>query len=328
MIAKQPTKVLTDSYLYRKAEYGKQAVKFIMESTEVDRHSDAFSDIAYQVRIRQVSPVILKVLMSNNVILCIGPKPMPRTFKVFRAKNIKSPKSDEKKVYIDCTDLIVLDGGTYKCKNIQHLISYLIGAMAYIMYHAIPDKLVRNTTLVQAGTEAFVDMMLYVLGYLKVPITYADNKERMSYVLALYYQRCILCKQDAGPVSQMAKKVSKLDIKKCEYYDTIFNVFFGDKPFVTIDEFLEKFAEVFLEQRPGANKGNGVLTVDGLVDRWMYAFGPGTAFGLEIFPAFSQILTDCYVGGYINQQNTIEKIVGKNVAEFTNTLLDIGSENA
>lgn len=328
MVAKQTTKILTDTYLYAKADYSREMYNYLMSSTVIDKNSEAFSDIVYQVKIRQVSPVIMKVLMNSKIMLCIAPKPMARPFKVFRAKNIKESKDrQERKVFIDCTDLIVLDGGVYKCKNIQHLLSHLITAMSYVMYYAIPDKLVRNMNLVKAGTEAFVDMMLYVLGYLKVPITYADNREKISYVLALYYQRCILCKDDMNSISQMAKKVSRLDPRKCTYLDTIFGVFFGDKPYVQLDEFIEEFARVFLNQEANS-KDPHRLTVDSLVERWMYAFGPSTVFGLEFFPAFSQMITDCYVGGYLNQQNTIEKIVGTSVAEFTNTLLDIGSENA
>lgn len=328
MIAKQTTKILSDTYLYAKANYGREMYNYLMSSTVIDKYSDSFSDIEYQVKIRQVSPVIMKVLMSESIVLCTSNKPMARPFKVFRAKNIKESRDkQDRKVFIDCTDLIVFDGGTYKCKNIQHLLSYLITAMTYVLYYAIPDKLVRNTNFVQAGTEAFVDMMLYVLGYLKIPVTYADNREKMSYALALYYQRCILCKSDMNVISQMAKKVSKLDPKKCAYLDTIFGVFFGEKPYVGIDEFIAEFARVFLNQEKTTKDPNR-LSVDTLIDRWMYAFGPSTIFGLEFFPSFAQAIIDCYVGGYLNQQNTIEKIVGNNVADFTNTLLDIGSENA
>ena len=62
--------------------------------------------------------------------------------------------------------------------------------------------------------------------------------------------------------------------------------------------------------------------------RWIYAYGSGTFLGLELFVPFSAILTDAYVGAYINQQNTVTKIAGKNLVVFTNELLKIGSENA
>ena len=71
------------------------------------------------------------------------------------------------------------------------------------------------------------------------------------------------------------------------------------------------------------------LTIDAFVQRWMYAFGPSTIFALECFVPFSQMLTDCYTGAFLNQQNTIEKIArGKIITSFSNELLRVGGENS
>ena len=97
------------------------------------------------------------------------------------------------------------------------------------------------------------------------------------------------------------------------------------------DKFIKKFAEVFLDQTEDApvHKNRTHLDVEAFSHRWMYAFGAGTFIGLECFVPFAQILTDCYSGAFINQQNTIEKVVGgKVVTSFTNELLKVGSENA
>lgn len=320
-------KKINDSYLYGVSSYEKEIFNYAMTAKIIDKESEAFSDVVYQITHRATAPVIVKVMMSKKVRLCLTPKkPMPRPYKVMYLKDVKNKEGD-RYVYIDCTDIIVEDGGVYKCKEPAKLISYLISAMTYIMYYNIPDKIQRNTSLVESSTEAFVDLMLYILGYLKVSVTYSNNKERMAFVLATYFQRCILCKTDDEIIQAMAKKISELDPKTCDYYASVFNPWYGNKPFVNIKEFVEKFAEVFLNQE-AASKDKNRLTIDAVVGRWMYAFGEGTYFGLEIFPAFASILTDCYVGAYINQQNTIEKIVGTNVAAFTNTLLDVGSENA
>lgn len=320
-------KITSDSYLYDRADYKRELFNFLMSCNAIDKHSEAFSDIVYQVKTRQANPVILKVLMSDKVQLVTGTKPMPRAFKVMRAVDVKNNTSSkkDKKVFIDCTDIVVMNGGVYKCKNIGVLMSYLLSAMTYVLYYEIPDKVIRNNTLTEAGTDAFVDLMLYVLGYLKAPVTFGNNKEEMSYVLATYYQRCILCKDDES-VWQMAKKISKLDPKKCDYLRIILANFYDDKPFVNINEFIAEFAKIFMPDI--TEKDPSRLTTDALVQRWMYAYGPGTFLGLEVFPAFAAIITDCYVGAYVNQQNSIEKVVGGNVAEFTHTLLAIGSDNA
>ena len=123
----------------------------------------------------------------------------------------------------------------------------------------------------------------------------------MAYVLAMYYQRCILYKEDSDTVRQICRKLSKLDQRKADYLATVFTSFFNDNPKCSIEAFIAEFARVFMNQEAN-EKSSMKLTSDAVVSRWMYGFGPGTVFGLEFFPAFAAILSDCYVGAYINQQ--------------------------
>ena len=53
----------------------------------------------------------------------------------------------------------------------------------------------------------------------------------------------------------------------------------------------------------------------------MRQFGPGTVFGLEYYPAFSAMITDAYVGGYLNNQKTIEKICGKDMVQYSKDVI-------
>lgn len=322
-------KQTSDSYLYQVADYNKEIFNYLMRADRIDKNSEAFAEIAYDVKMRQVSSVILKVLMNNRVELLIDTKGMSRAFKVIYCKDVKSKNKDERKVFIDCTGLIEYKNGAYKCKDIGKLLSYLITGMTYVIYYVRPEVILKDSTLVQSSTEAFVDLMLYVLGYLKLPITYADNKEKMSFALAEYFLECVM-QRDSSSNIDVARKISGVNDRVANYM----HVLFAD----TIDEgkgnikdFILKFAEVFLGQsseESKAPKNRTILNADVLSQRWMYAFGAGTFLGLELFVPFSAILTDCYVGSYINQQNTVEKIAGKNVVIFTNELLKIGSENA
>lgn len=323
-------KVMSDSYLYQVADYGKEIYKYLMRAERVDKKSEAFADIIYDVKMRQVSPVIMKVLLSNRVVLCIDPnKGMSRAFKVLYADDLKDDR--KKKAFIDCTGLIRYDNGKYICKNIGILISYVISAMTNVLFYKINNTIITNTTIVQTSTEAFVDMMLYVLGYLKVPITYLDNKEKISFVLAEYYLNCIIERSGFEENNiAIAKKVAKFsDNRSCAYLHTMFADTYNEGK-GTFDQFINRFAEVFLDQKADrpSRENRMILTPDVVAQRWMYVFGAGTFLGLELFPSFASILTDCYVGAYVNQQNTIEKIVGKNVVKFTNELLKVGSENA
>lgn len=320
-------KKYSDSYLYRVADYSKNIYNYLMEAEKIDKQSDDFADIIYEIKMRQVSPVILKVLLSNRVVLLLHKKGVSRAFKVFYTRDIRSNKKDDtKKVYIDCSGIIKRnDNGKFICKNVKALISYIITGMAYVLYDKIPGTIYSDSVLMKSSTEAFVDMMLYILGYLKVPVTYSDNKERMSYTLSEYFLYCVAQKNSEESNMALAQKISGIKERRtCDYLHTLFADILVDGT-ADIKTFMDKFVEVFI---PDSNNSRARLDVDSLVQRWMYAFGDSTFLGLELFVPFTQILTDCYIGGYINQQNTIDKIVGKNVVMFTNELLKIGSENA
>ena len=322
-------KLTSDSFLYQSFDYGRELHLYLTSADVIDKNSASFADIAYDIKMRQVSPIIMKVLMSNKVVLLLPNKGVSRALKVMYAKNVTSIDKNDKKVYIDCSGIITFDNGKYKCKSIMTLVSYILTAMVYIIYYEKPELLLNDITVAQASTDAFVDMMLYILGYLKVPVTLGDNKERMSFAIAEYFLYCVFGKDNEDIIFNIAKKSSKIkDKKDCDYYHTRFYDAI-DSGKGNIDTFLKKFAEVFLGQKEdgSAVPGRASLTTDTFVQRWMYSFGAGTFLGLELFVPFTEIITDCYVGAYINQQNTIEKVVGsKNVVRLTNQLLKIGSD--
>ena len=322
-------KKLSDSCFYDKIDYEKPLFTYLIGAHRVDKESDSFTDIVYDVK-RQASSVLVKVLLSKRVVLLIDQKGISRAFKVIYSNDPKN-KMDKQKVFIDCTGIITYENGEYKIKKIAYLISYLYTAMTYVIYYNLPKVIISNSVLMKSSTEAFVDLMLYVLGYLKVPITYNDNKERMSFALSEYYQICVVGRENGESVYNLSKSISGIkDKKTCDYLNTIFIPFLTSD--LTFDKFLAKFAEVFLDQDISNDqitpKNRAKLTTDAFVQRWMYAYGPSTFLSLDCFVPFSQLLTDAYVGAYLNQQNTIEKVVGKNIVTFSNELLKVGSENA
>jgi len=68
------------------------------------------------------------------------------------------------------------------------------------------------------------------------------------------------------------------------------------------------------------------LTIDIIVEKWMYLFGPSTVFALELFPSFATMVTNCYIGAYLNNQKTIEKVLGNNMVEFSKSIFKIGDD--
>ena len=320
-------KHIADSYLYQTADYEEDLFKYLMTAQRVDKNEPSFNDVVYDVK-RQASSVLMKVLLSKKVVLMLSQKGVSRAFKVIY---MEDPKDHVNKVFIDCASVISYDNGTYACKKVGNLVSYLTTAMVYIIYYNIPKAILTNHTIMKSGTSAFVDLMLYILGYLKAPITFADNKERMSFVLAEYFQTCVAGRDNNETSYNLAKSISGIQEKKtCDYLHTKFGTDFEGGT-LTFNKFLEKFALVFMDQEKGqvTPKNRALLTTDSFIHRWMYAFGPSTMLGLELFVPFSQMLTDVYVGAFLNQQNTIEKVAGsKAIHAFTNELLKVGSENA
>ena len=64
------------------------------------------------------------------------------------------------------------------------------------------------------------------------------------------------------------------------------------------------------------------LTTDIIVEKWMFLFGTGTVFALEFLPAFITMMTDAYIGSFINNQKTIESKCGKTMVEFAKLMIN------
>ena len=228
-----------DSYLYNIGNFEKTLMTFMMSAEIIDKTHPSFEDIKYEVKRRQVTSSLMKVLMSDNVVLLKGNVGLSRAFKVFAAKDIIS--GDRRtKVFIDVTDLIKSDGENYSVnsKNIDILVSHLLNAMNTFIYWVQPTKLLNNTTLVDAGTKAFADMFTYIIDYLRVGGV--DNvRERTKYISALYYQCGLLCKDLTDSVRNRARKISGINQREADIIETLM----GSDPFkdINVFDFFEEF---------------------------------------------------------------------------------------
>ena len=68
------------------------------------------------------------------------------------------------------------------------------------------------------------------------------------------------------------------------------------------------------------------IKIDAILSTWLKSFGTGTIFALEYFPAFAMVMTNTYIGGYIDNQITIEKVCSKSLPKFCKTILEIAEE--
>lgn len=313
-------KTYAATFLYSQySEYEKKIFSFIMKGEELDKNSPDFEDIVYEVKKRQVGSSLVRVLQSKDVILMTNDIPLDKAFKVFCAKDIKGPNKDKMKVFIDCSNIIKYNDnkGRYECKtaNIDILISYLVSAMHTLIYYADEDRICNNSKIISAGAGAFSSLFNYVVDFVCKVNSNPANRSKCLYLTSLYYIGNILGKDYTTEGSRhIAKKVSGLSDREAGIVD----IQIKNESMLNIRYFVETLADILHINN---------LTLDVIVERWMTSFGTGTVFALEIFPAFASMMTDAYVGSYINNQKSIEKIAGTGMTEITKTLLTIGAES-
>lgn len=310
------SKNYSSTYLYGKfPEYDTTIYKFIMEATPIDKDSSEFEDILFEVKRRQISPALSKVLKSDIVVLLVGNKPLPRQFKAFCAKDIKGRSKNDLKVYVDCTDLIKANkAGVMVCENVDIFVSYLVSAMTNYIYYADEKRFTNNHKIISIGAKMYSELFTHVVDIVTKISSTDKYKSYCKYLCALYYISSILGKDFSTPGNmKIARDISGLSERAADIVDMEL------KPgsFINIKFFSETLSNVLRMPK---------LTVDVIVEEWMYLYGVNTVFGLELFPAFTTMITDCYVGAYLNNQKSIEKITGQSMVAFTKAILTVGDD--
>lgn len=310
-------KNLNDTYLYKKMpNYDKDIHEMILKGERIDKSNETFADIKYEVKRKNVDSTLVKLLDSERIVLVIPNRPLPKAFKFVLYKDIKEDK--KVKVFIDCSTIIGPNGNGYKFINNQSVnifISYLVAGRTAFVMEAKPNSILNNSTLTMAGTKTFAALINYVTDYIgKININVA-SRNKCLYLAAIYYQVNLLGKDiDFKTVKDIALNISGISEREAN----IIELDYQKDSFDNIYNFLELLKESL--------KIKG-LSYDVFIEKWMFTMGTGTVFGLELFSYFAQMITDAYIGAYINNQKTIEKIAGQNMIEFSKTLIKIGSES-
>ena len=314
-------KTYAGTHLYSQySEYEKKIFSFIMTGEEIDKNTDDFDDIRYEVKKRQVSNSLVKVLDSKHVILMTNKEPLPKAFKVFCARDLKSSKNDKKKVFIDCSNIIEKDPktGKYVCRqfnNIDILISYLVSAMHTLIYYVDENRITSNAKIMSVGAQGFASLFTHVVDYSCKISSMPSTKSKCMYLASLYYLGNILGKDYTTEGNRrIARKVAGLSDRDAGIVD----IQLKPESMMNIKYFVETVSSVLHISK---------LTLDVVVEKWMSIYGTGTIFALEIFPAFASMMTDAYVGAYLNNQKTIEKVASSTMIEYTKVLLLIGAES-
>lgn len=309
-------KTYANTYLFKQySEYEKKMYEFIISAERIDANSAEFADILYDFKRRSVSDGLLKILTSKNVILgYTNGKPLPKAFKAFTAKDVKEDKNSMK-VFIDLTDCVVYKNGQYVCNKLEWLTSYIINGMVSYIYAMSENRLTGNSSILKDGGDAFTRCFSYVIDRMYKISTVQQLKKRIEYAIAVYYQVNLLGKdldKSYDTIKANAIRIADIEARDAQIVD----VMMTEKDFLDIDTFIQALSRMFTFK--------DLKTVN-VIDMWMKAFGTGTIFGLEYLPAFSSMMTNTYVGGYIDQQMTIEKVAGTSMVSFTKTILQIGA---
>lgn len=305
----------SDCYQYGVGNYEKNIYKFFIESKVIDKVGEAFDDIRFSIKKMSPAACVADTLDSPNVVLLYHANPLPRAFKVFAAKDLKSG-DNQLKIFIDMSDIISTKTGsvTVDTRNIDKLVSFLTSALTMRIYYSpYADKLFSSVKLMRTSTQCFAEMFTYVIDWLR--ISGADRmREKCMYMSSLYFNMGVLAREYSSSIETLAKQISNITAKDIEILDLML----PEDAYTNISSFIDGVSKVI--------KAEG-LKLDNFIGKWIHLFGPGTQFGVEYFPAFSSILTNVYNGSYlVTNQKTVEKICGRSIVEYTTTLLSIGTE--
>lgn len=301
-----------DSFLYNKVNYGSTLYQYIIKAERIDKSGPGFDQIRYLIKRNQTTSCLGRLIDKDSIILTLPTTPMSRAFKVLAAKDVK--ENGTTKVFVDCSG-IISNTNEYSIKNanLEILISYLSCALNTLIYHTDPKLILNSSNLIFTSTEAFAKLCANIIDYMRIGSV--DNiRPKVLYISSLYYQIGILLNRNSDSVQQKALKISKLSQREADIVQAIVT----DDDYKNIDTFVKAIAKLL--------KIDTLLKVENFIDKWILLYGSGTQFACEIYTAFANLLINAYVGAYINNQKQIEKIVGRTMVEYCNSLFRLGGD--
>ena len=217
------------------------------------------------------------------------------------------------KVFINVDLYKVFDGDRFKSPEL--LITLLNNAIVQLMYYKLPKRLFGAYGVIESATRAWTKLFVYIIDYMaKIGVMGEAVKNKAEYTAAKYFLSNVACvANDPFTTSDRNRcmKIAGISSREADLIDASIQ----DEDYKDIKLFITAFADYL--KIPN-------LTIETFVDRWMYAWGgPQTAFALEYYPSFSQMLTDAYHGCYLNNQKTIEKLAGEDMVEYCKSVVNL-----
>ena len=315
-------KTFSDSYVYNydknsngkliAKEINKKLIEYITTAERIDKRSEAFEGIKQEVKRQQQFSVLYSVLMRDDVVLMINTIEMPRAFKVFEAVDIKEV-GKQRKVFIDVTKLLELSNGFYKCNNIFQFVTYLTEAVTYLLYRNDPVKFLNNSNITIAATECYVECFSFILDYLRI-IGYSESRNKIRYLVGLFFMSNLMGKDIDNYVKNTAAKIAKITPKEITQYE----LYYDKADLENIDTFISMIAETFKLKE---------LTTEVFITRWIFHFGRGTEYGIDLFTSFCNMINAAYCGAYVVNQKQIEKSCKRSMVTLTTEIMGLASSS-
>ena len=290
-------------------KHHKRIAEFILKAERIEvKSADNFRGVVEDVKRFQKSSVLYNILLREDVVLAYSVEALPQAFKVFSAKDLS--KGGGNKVFIDVTGLITINNGTYVCKDIGKLCTYLFQAIVWLLYESNPLSLLNNSSITISATECFVSLFDYLIGYFRF-YGYSENRNKILYIAALYFLIRLLGKDNDMYSKNLAAKISGVNKTSISAYE----LYYKPEDFANINTFITSLAKSF--------KLKG-LTTEVFVAKWIYICGTGTEYAPELFTAFSNMIIGVYCGAYVvPNQKTIEAQTKSNMVKFATSIMKL-----
>lgn len=291
----------------------KNLFEFLLTAQRINIRDQSFKPIITQLKSRVNNAVVIRMLQQGNVVLAIAKKEVPASFKVIAAKDPKDNRKE--KIFVDVTGLINFENGFFTCNQIDRFATYMLGVLVYQIYTTNPDKLIRNGNIQKYSVSAFMKMFSSELDYLRLT-GFMNNRAKISYIAGVYFAKSVMgleinaARRVATAVASSLVGLNSNEAKGADYY-------YDEENLANINTFIEAITKVF--------KLEGVTT-DIFVDRWIYLYGKGSHFALELYPVFLNTVIYAYSGTYLNNMKRIESVLGRDLVDLTTSVLKVGTD--
>lgn len=297
-------KKISECYVYSKSAVFFKVVDAIKTAPRIDKNTKEFvEDVALEVKRSKAPSYILKILTSANTVLYKPTTPLARVAKVVCAKDF-TEKGTHIKVFIDISNVITKNEATGRYKvQVDVLIAYLVSAKTNMVYYKLENAFTSKSSYMAIASSIYAKLFTNLIDYVGNISVIPGNKQKMRFYAAKFFLINVMQLTNEDKINSIAAKACEAKELEAKAFDVVTN----DEDFKTIESFVALVKKIFKLDK---------LTVSLVIEKWMYLYGPATIMAIEFLPAFITMITDAYCGVYLNNQKSIEKIIGKELVLF------------